>query len=230
MSGAPGTGEVLRAGDVADQPGTWPIVSHEVMAEGRVCSFVRDRVTTPDGGAMAREYMWHPGAVGVIALDDRNRVAVVRQYRHPVGFRLIEPPAGLLDHAGEDYLAAAQRELAEEALLAADTWRLLVDVFTTPGGCDESIRMYLATGLRSVPRPAGFVLEGEEIHMDTHWVTVGDLVDAIMDGRVQSPSMVAGGLALQVALTRGLDTLRPADAPWRARAVWTERREFLDGA
>ena len=53
----------------------------------------------------------HPGAVGVMALDDRGRVAVVRQYRHPVGFRLIEPPAGLLDHPGEDYFEAAKREL-----------------------------------------------------------------------------------------------------------------------
>ena len=210
---------------IADIADPWPVRSHTGLAEGRVCDFIRDVVETPDGGEMTREYMAHPGAVGVIALDDHNRVAVVRQYRHPVGFRLYEPPAGLLDHAGEDYLLAAQRELAEEAQLAASTWKVLVDIFTTPGGCEESIRMYLATGITATARPDGFELEGEEAHMDTVWVPVADLVDAILAGRVQSPSMVSGTLALAVALERGLDTLRPADAPWPARQQWQARRE-----
>ncbi|NYK32443.1 NUDIX domain-containing protein, partial [Salmonella enterica subsp. enterica serovar Typhimurium] len=88
-----------------------------------------------------RQYMSHPGAVGIIALDDQDRVAVVRQYRHPVRMVLVEPPAGLLDVEGEDFLAAAQRELAEEAMLSADDWRVLVDIVTTPGGCQESLRI-----------------------------------------------------------------------------------------
>ena len=82
---------------------------------------------------MEREYLQHPGAVGIIALDDADRVALVRQYRHAVRHRLIEPPAGLLDVDGEDPLLAAQRELAEEVGLAAETWHVLVDLFTTPG-------------------------------------------------------------------------------------------------
>lgn len=218
----------IRGSAITDVPDPWPVRSHDVLARGRVCSFVRDVVETPDGSQMTREFMAHPGAVGVMALDERGRVAVVRQYRHPVGYRLYEPPAGLLDHAGEDYLIAAQRELAEEAQLAGTTWRVLVDVFTSPGGCDESIRMFLATGLSAVDRPAGFELEGEEIHMDAVWVPVPDLVDAILAGRVQSPSMVAGTLALAVALERGLDTLRPADAPWPAREAWAARHTATD--
>lgn len=210
--------------DIADIADPWPVDSHTYMAQGRVCGFVRDVIQTPDGEQMTREYMTHPGAVGVMALDDQGRVAVVRQYRHPVGFRLYEPPAGLLDHDGEDYLLAAQRELAEEAQLAASSWHVLVDIFSSPGGCEESIRMYLATGITATERPKGFELEGEEAHMDTVWVPVGDLIDAILDGRVQSPSMVSGTLALAAALHRGLDTLRPANAPWPARTQWQARR------
>ncbi|WP_028709358.1 NUDIX domain-containing protein [Propionicicella superfundia] len=209
---------------MADVPDPWPVLHHDVLARGRVCDFIRDVVQTPDGGRMTREYMAHPGAVGVMALDDAGRVAVVRQYRHPVGYRLYEPPAGLLDHAGEDYLVAARRELAEEAQLAASDWRVLVDLFTTPGGCEESIRMFLATGLTPTDRPDGFELEGEEAHMDAVWVPVADLVDAVLAGRVQSPSMVSGTLALALALERGLDTLRPADALWPAREAWAARR------
>lgn len=216
--------EQLHGADVVDVRDPWPILEHTMLAQGRVCDFVRNRVRTPDGGEMTREYMVHPGAVAVMALDDEGRVAVVRQYRHPVGYRLIEPPAGLLDHAGEDYFEGAKRELAEESMLAAENWWLLVDLFTSPGGCEESIRIYLATGLRAVDRPAGFVLEGEEAHMDILWVDVDDLVTAAFAGRIQSPSMLAGTLALKLAQQRGLDTLRPADSPWPAREAWEARR------
>ncbi len=216
--------EQLTGTDVEDLHDPWPILEHNLLSSGRVCDFVRNRVRTPDGGEMTREYMVHPCAVAVMALDEEGRVAVVRQYRHPVGFRLIEPPAGLLDHPGEDYFEAAKRELAEEAMLAASDWRLLVDLFTTPGGCEESIRIYLATGLVAVDRPHGFVLEGEEMHMDIHWVHVDELVDAAFAGRVQSPSMLTGALSLKLALERGLDTLRAADSPWPAREAWQARR------
>ena len=104
-----------------------------VLAEGKIGTFVEDQVSTPDGETMKREYLQHPGAVGIIALDDADRVALVRQYRHAVRHRLIEPPAGLLDVTGEDPLLAAQRELAEEVGLAAGRWHVLVDLFTTPG-------------------------------------------------------------------------------------------------
>ncbi len=218
----------LVGDEISDHAEHWTIVDHQVLATGNVSDFVRDTVETPSGETMVREYTMHPGAVGVIALDERNRVAVVRQYRQPVAFRLIEPPAGLLDAAGESFLAAAQRELAEEAKLAASDWRLLVDIFTTPGGCQESIRMYLARGLSEAPRPDGFVLEGEEAHMDICWVALDDLVAAILGGRVQSPSLVSGTLALQAALgTCGLDGLRAADSPWPARDAWAAQNAAL---
>ncbi|MGB4272241.1 MAG: ADP-ribose pyrophosphatase, partial [Propionicimonas sp.] len=82
----------------------WPIAAHSVLGRGAISDFVNDDVITPDAGRMARQYTLHPGAVGVIAWDEADRIAVVRQYRHPVGFQLSEPPAGLLDHDREDFL------------------------------------------------------------------------------------------------------------------------------
>ncbi|MDR1449452.1 MAG: NUDIX hydrolase, partial [Propionibacteriaceae bacterium] len=140
------------------------------------------------------------------------------QYRHPAGFVLVEPPAGLLDLDGEPPLAAAQRELAEEALLRAADWRVLVDLFTSPGASEESIRIFLARGLSPAPRPAGFVLEGEEAAMDAGWVEVEEAVQAVYEGRLQSPTLLAGLLAYWGARQAGtLDRLRPGDAPWPAR-------------
>ena len=223
MSSGP---RVRAPGEGVDVPTHWPIVSHRVLGEGAVSDYVDDVVATPAGEQMHRQYLLHPGAVAVIALDEADRVVVVRQYRHPVGFQLIEPPAGLLDADGESYLAAAQRELAEEAMLAADDWRLLIDMFTSPGCNSESIRFFLARGLREVPRPDGFVVEHEELDMEICLVPLAELLDGIYAGAVQSPSLVAGVLALEAARQGGrLDGLRPAESPWPARAA---RQQHLD--
>ena len=139
---------ILGPGELTDEPLAWPVDSSTVLARGAITSYLQDQVRMPDGHLITREYLKHPGAVGVIALDDHDRVALVRQYRHPVRHRLIEPPAGLLDVGGEDYLQAMQREMAEEVGLAAGSWAVLVDLFTTPGILGESLRIYLARDLR----------------------------------------------------------------------------------
>ncbi|HEY0240828.1 MAG TPA: NUDIX hydrolase [Friedmanniella sp.] len=203
---------------MADVALAWPVLSTQVLAEGHIATFAQDRVRTPDGGEMTREYLRHPGAVGIIALDEDERVVLVRQYRHPVRHRLAEPPAGLLDHAGEDPLAAAKRELAEEVGLSAGRWHLLVDLFTTPGIIGEGLRVFLARDLAPADRPDGFTAEGEEAEMDTVWATLDDLLDAVLDGRLHNPTLVSGVLAAGIARGRdGFATLRPADAPWPAR-------------
>ena len=143
----------LARSEVADSPLVWPVAAHVVLGHGQVSDFVNDTVVTPDGGRMERQYTLHPGAVGVIAWDTEDRIAVVRQYRHPVGFQLTEPPAGLLDADGESWLSAVQRELAEEAGLSAERWQVLVDLFTTPGANQESLRIYLARGLTVAAAP-----------------------------------------------------------------------------
>lgn len=218
----------LAADEVTDAPMAWPVVASRVLGEGRVSDFVDDTVEVPGGGRMARQYLLHPGAVGVIAWDAEDRIAVVRQYRHPVGFQLVEPPAGLLDADGESWLAAAERELAEEVGLRAGSWRVLVDLFTTPGGNQESLRIYLATDLAEAPAPDGFVADHEEADMEVCWAERADLVDAVLAGRLQNPTMVSGVLALEVARLSGrLASLRDPDAPWPARAVREAHDEAL---
>jgi 8-oxo-dGDP phosphatase len=208
---------VLGRDELIDVPLAWPVESSTVLARGKITSYVQDQVRTPDGELISREYLEHPGAVGVIALDDHDRVALVRQYRHPVRHRLIEPPAGLLDVGGEDYLQAIQRELAEEVGLEARTWAVLVDLFTTPGILGESLRIYLARDLRGVDSPAGYVREGEEAHMDTVWASLDDLVEAVLDGRLHNPTVVSGVLAAWTARERdGFASLRAADSSWPA--------------
>ena len=186
--------------------------------------FVTDEVTTPDGHTMVREYLEHPGAVAIMAVDDRSRVAVVTQYRHPVGYNEVEAPAGLLDVASEDPLGAAQRELAEEAELAARDWRVLVDIFSSPGGSSESLRIFLARDLVQAPRPEGFVLGDEEAHMEVRWAALEDVIDGIYAGHLQNPSLVTGALSLATALRENrLDQLRPGNATWDARTVRANR-------
>ena len=209
---------ILSGPQIADTPMAWPVDSSTVLAEGGVGRFIQDRVRTPDGEVLTREYVRHPGAVGVIALDEQERIALVRQYRHPVRHRLVEPPAGLLDVDGEDYLVAAQRELAEEAGLAAGRWHLLVDLFTSPGMVGETLRIYLARDLTPADAPEGYLRVGEEAHMDIAWATLNDLVAAVLDGRVHNPTLVCGVLAVWAARERDAYAgLRSADADWPAR-------------
>ena len=208
---------VLSPDELVDTPLAWPVESSAVLARGAITRYLQDQVRMPDGNLIIREYLEHPGAVGVIALDDHDRVALVRQYRHPVRHRLIEPPAGLLDVGGEDYLPAIQRELAEEAGLAAGNWAVLVDLFTTPGILGESLRIYLARDLEPVDGPDGYIREGEEAHMDLVWASLDDLVVAVLAGSLHNPTTVSGVLAAWTARQRdGYTSLRPATAAWPA--------------
>ena len=202
-----------------DQPMNWSVRSREVLGEGHVSSFVNEEIETPSGEVIRRQFLTHAGAVAVVAWrEDTDDIAVLRQYRHPVRSELVEIPAGLLDLDGEPYVVAAQRELAEEVALAADRWDVLVDICSTPGACEETLRIFLARDLSPTERPDGFVLEGEEAHMTWDWQPREELVAAVLSGAVESPSLVSGILALETARLRGtLDDLRPGDAPWPIR-------------
>jgi ADP-ribose pyrophosphatase len=134
---------------------------------------------------------------------------MVYQYRHPVGRRLWELPAGLLDMGGEAPLASAARELREEAGLAAEHWHLLVDVISAAGFSDESVRVFLATGLTDVGRPEA---HDEEADLTVKWIPLDDAVRMVMSGEIVNSLAVAGILA---AHSMGdTESLRPVDAPW----------------
>ncbi len=213
----PPTGdEPIGGGSLADEPADIPLREGELVFDGRVWGIRRDTFEL-GGRSIVREYVDHPGAVAVLALDDADRVFLIRQYRHPVRMRDWEIPAGLLDVAGEDPLAAARRELAEEGDLEASEWAVLADFFTSPGGSDEAIRVYLARGLRTLPE--AFAREEEEAHMETRWVDLDECVDAVLARRVQNPSLAIGVLAAHASRARGWQTLGAADAAWPGRST-----------
>lgn len=203
-------------GEVRDEADARPIRSTLHQFTGRVWSVRTDEVEFDDGVLAQRDVMLHPGAVAVIALDDRDRVLLLRQYRHPVAASLFEPPAGLLDHDGEAPLRTAERELAEEAGYAAARWDVLVDLLNSPGGSSEAIRVYLARDL--TPLPGGRVLTGEaeEAHLPRVWVPVEEARDLVLSGAISSPSAVCGILAAAASREGGWASLRPADSTWPA--------------
>ncbi len=190
------------------------VESSDLVFEGRVISVRKDIVTMPGNTTSQRDVVVHPGAVGVVALDDQGRVLLVNQYRHPVRRRLDELPAGLLDVDGEPSLTGAQRELMEEAGLAATTWHVLVDALTSPGMTDEAIRLYLARDVRTVDRD---VQEHEEADMTTAWVPLDDAVRRVMAGEIENAMACLGILAADRASRDGFSGLRAADAPWPSR-------------
>lgn len=213
MTGPGALPELQDRPDLRDRPEDWPVSETRILAKGRVSNFVEEDIATPAGEAITRQWTSHPGSVAVMALDDRDRVAVLFQYRHPVATRCWELPAGILDVDGEDPLVGIQRELAEEAELAADEWRILTDWFSSPGGSQEIARIYLATGLHRAPRPEGFNAEGEEVDMGLEWVPFEDLLAAVRAGVIQNPSMVISCLALGYARATGtVDQFRAGDA------------------
>ncbi|MGV9254324.1 NUDIX domain-containing protein [Streptomyces sp. NPDC003697] len=202
---------------IKDTAEEWEIRATETPFTGNKTSVRTDDVVMPDGSVVRRDYQVHPGSVAVLALDDAGRVLVIRQYRHPVRQKLWEIPAGLLDVPGENPLHAAQRELYEEAHVKAEDWRVLADVYTSPGGCDEAVRIFLARGL-SEAEGERFEAEHEETDLELARVEVDELVGGVLAGELHNNCLVVGVLSLVAAQRgEGLDALRPAEAPWPAR-------------
>ncbi|WP_372440590.1 NUDIX domain-containing protein [Cellulomonas dongxiuzhuiae] len=187
---------------LVDVPCERDVVEHRLLHDGRVWDLVSDTVRLDDG-EVVREYVDHPGAVAVIALDDDDRVLLLSQYRHPVRHVLWEPSAGLLDVENEDLVAAAARELAEEADLVAGRWWRLVEYFSSPGGSDERITVFLARDLTPVPDDERYVRGEEEAAMVPVWVPLDDAVAGVLAGRLHSPTTVTGVLAAAAARAAG---------------------------
>ena len=201
---------------LADEPAQRPVVSSETPYVGRLFAMRKD-VVALDDEEVVRDYLVHPGAVGIIAIDETDRVLLVHQYRHPVRARLWEPPAGLLDVPGEDPLVAARRELHEEAHHRASDWRVLVDAFTSPGCSNESVRLYLARDLTPVGDDDRHVGFHEERDMPVDWVHLDEVVAQVLAGHLHNPLLIMGAMAATAARAAGWAGLRPADAPWPSR-------------
>lgn len=202
---------------IKDTAEEWQVTATQTPFVGNKTSVRTDDVVMPDGTVVHRDYQVHPGSVAVLALDDEGRVLVLRQYRHPVRHKLWEIPAGLLDIPGENPLHAAQRELYEEAHVKAEDWRVLTDVYTTPGGCDEAVRIFLARDLSEADGER-FEVSEEEADMELARIPLEELVRGVLAGELHNNCLVVGALSLTAAQAGdGVDALRPADAPWPAR-------------
>lgn len=208
-----------------DEAEQWPVLATEPKYRDGLIAVRSDTVRFPDDSQAERTVVHHPGAVAVVALDDAQRVLMIRQYRHPVGRKLWEIPAGLRDVEGEDLLVTAQRELEEETGYRARDWHVLADWFTSPGFCDERIRCFLARGLAELP-------DGERTHPDwgepspqtpwhgrheeafleRAWVGLETAVTAVLRGDMHNGVAAMGILAVYAAASGGFAGLRPADS------------------
>jgi ADP-ribose pyrophosphatase len=179
--------------DLRDEPASWPVSGSTDLYRGDWVLAVRaDELTAPDRPEQTfrRFVVELPGAVMILAVDDDERVVLLRQYRHPVQSRLVEIPAGLLDVPGED------------PVLAASSWRHLVTVLPSPGISEERHAIYLARGLSEVGH-GDFEAEHEEAEMSVERVPMSELLDAVLDGRVRDAPLVTAVLAYDVLARRG---------------------------
>lgn len=205
------TAEPTAQDQLTDDPFSPEIVASETVFTGRVWN-VRHETFRYNDQEIGRDFVDHTGAVAILALDDQDRVLLIKQYRHPVRYRDWEIPAGLLDVRGEHPLEAAKRELAEEADVEADEWNVLSEFYTSPGGSDEAIRIYLARGLR--PTAEAFQRVDEEADIEVRWVPLDEVVDAVLARRVQNPSLTIGVMAAHLGSQRGWAQLGAGDLPW----------------
>ena len=201
--------------EIRDQHVRVQTLSSREVFSGKVFGIQRDELVLNEAQEpILREYMSHPGAVVIVALrgdGGEEEILLERQYRHPVGAKLWEVPAGLLDIPGEDPLVGAQRELAEEADLVAKQWDVLLDIFNSPGCSSESIRIFLARELSQTQTP--FDREDEEADFEYQWVKLDDAVTAALQGRLHNASTVCAVLATEAARRRGWE-LRGVSSPW----------------
>jgi 8-oxo-dGTP pyrophosphatase MutT (NUDIX family) len=204
---------VRQVRDVAE---SWPVTSSTELASGAIVTVRRDMVQMPEGGLAAREVVEHPGAVGIVALDEAGQVLLIRQYRHAVSRLLWELPAGLRDVRGEPPRATAERELLEEVGYQASDWQVLVDFFSSPGISTERLRIYLARGLRLVPeQDRTYVRTHEEAHLVQAWLPLDEAAWLLLAGELHNGVTAVGILSAYAASRNGFAALRDADAPER---------------
>ena len=192
-------------------PDGWPVAGTEEHYRNWLVSVRTDKVVMPDSQQAERTVITHIGAVGILALDEQDRVLMIRQYRHPVARELWEIPAGLRDVAGEALADTARRELLEETGHVAREWHVLLDSYSSPGIITERMRIFLARGLEAAE--SGYQRRGEEKFLRTAWVPLAEAAEAALAGKLHNGSTVQGVLAAYIASSTGFSGLRPAAAP-----------------
>ncbi len=182
----------------SDDPLAERVVASEVVYRGKYMVFHVDTVERADGSRSTRDLVAHPGAVAVLAVDDRDRVLLVRQWRVATGTALLEIPAGTLDvHDGvtEDPADAARRELEEETGHRAASWRKLAQFWTAPGFASELMHLFLATGLTPVTDDSRLAPDEDEA-LELRHMSVDEALSLVETGGIVDAKSILGILWL----------------------------------
>lgn len=189
-------GLVLGGDDPRDTSLEECVEAEETVWQGRIFNVSRLRVKLPDGRSAIRDVVRHPGAVAIVALSDEGRICLVRQYRTALGRVTVEIPAGKLA-PGEDPLDCAKRELEEETGFTAGKIAYLTTIASSAGFADELIHIFMATGLVA----KGSSPDADEF-INVDMVDLGELIDAVLDGRIEDAKTVVGALACDAVAGR----------------------------
>ena len=157
-----------------------------LIFQGRIVELGIESLTLPNGETVELEIVRHPGGAAVVALDERQHVCLLRQYRHAGGGWLWELPAGKLE-VDEGPQTTAKRELLEEAGIEADQWQTLGNILVTPGFCDEVIHLFLARGLTHLDAQP----EAHEV-IEVHWLPFDEALAQVYNGTLRDAKTMLG--------------------------------------
>lgn len=163
---------------------------------GRLIRLSRETVTLPNGKDVELDIVHHPGGAVVVALDEKDNVCMLRQFRHAAGGVIWELPAGCIDPGDVEPLATARRELQEEAGLVARDWRELGSILTSPGFCDEVLYLFLARGLEQTSTD-----HGEDELIEVRWLPLTEALRLVMDNEIKDAKSVSGLLKARAVLS-----------------------------
>jgi ADP-ribose pyrophosphatase len=167
----------------------------ESIYNGRIINLKLDTIKSPEGRMMQREIVEHPGAVGIIAVNDKNKLVLVRQYRHAIKKNLLEIPAGLLDNQGESPEACAIRELKEETGYLTESARKIAEFYTTAGFSNEKFYLFHADSIK----PGVHQREYDEEGMDVEEIDVENALKMVLDGEIEDAKTIIAILCLTTA-------------------------------
>ncbi len=174
-------------------------VEKNTLFEGRIINLRKDTALLPNGATATREVVEHPGGVCVAAVDEKDNVLMVKQFRYPYMEIILEVPAGKRDKNGEDPLTCGKRELKEETGAQAEHYVSLGELYPSPGYCDEIIHLFAAKGLSF-----GECCPDEDEFLAVEKIPLKDAVQMVLSGEIKDAKTQVCILKLNALKENGL--------------------------